>query len=187
MSEKAKPKSNSDLKTQTKEEYKEVTLFRNPFIVISTTIALIYEQLMKLTNCLLTHKKIRFVSILILLACFVNGPHKQVKIFNISFLSNLQELNFEEKKFFQILYIKINNFFILKFQRLIKIKIVFAKIHKRFLLLLLLDRFRHCLINRVGNRIAYICFILRPTYSKSNFSSQRMFLFSSNVSKQMGI
>jgi len=102
MSEKAKPKSNSDLKTQSKEEYKEVTLFRNPFIVISTTIALIYEQLMKLTNCLITHKKIRFVSILILLACFVNGPHKQVKIFYLrSFLSNLLRFNFEKKNSFK--------------------------------------------------------------------------------------
>lgn len=97
-----KPKSKSDLEIQTKEEYQDVTLLKNPIIVISTTILLIYEQLMKLTNYIITHKTIRFILILILLACFLNGPHKQVKISNI-FIREMFLIKFTKNYFSNLL------------------------------------------------------------------------------------
>lgn len=75
-----KPKQYSDLKTKSKEDYQEVTLFRNPITIISTILVLIYEQIMKLTNYLLTHRKVMIALILILLSSFFEGPHKQVNL-----------------------------------------------------------------------------------------------------------
>ncbi len=78
-----------DMKLQNKEEYKPVSLFRNPITVISTTIVLVYEQLMKLTNYLLTHRKVMVALILIFISCFFEGPHKKVK-FNFTFTNQFK-------------------------------------------------------------------------------------------------
>ena len=79
MSDKAKQKSALNKPEPKEIQYKEVSLFRNPITVILTTIVLIYDQLVKLTNYFLTHRKVMFALFAILLSSFFEGPHKQVR------------------------------------------------------------------------------------------------------------
>lgn len=67
-------------KVKENSEYQEVTLFRNPIIVLSTTVVLIYEQIMKLIKFLFTHKPFLMIVFIIFFSSFIDGPHIEVNI-----------------------------------------------------------------------------------------------------------
>lgn len=77
-----------------KNEYEEVTLFKNPLIIITTSIKMLLEQLTKSIKFLLTHKIFLSLIIIITLSSLFDGPHRTVKfnlkkkIFKILFLEN---------------------------------------------------------------------------------------------------
>ena len=60
-------------------EYKEVTLFRNPIIIISTSLIMLLEQITKFFKFLLTHKIFLSVLVLVSISSLFDGPHKTVK------------------------------------------------------------------------------------------------------------
>ena len=62
-----------------KTEYKQVTLFKNPIIIISTSFIMLIEQITKSIKFLLTHKIFLTLCILFSLSSLFEGPHKSVK------------------------------------------------------------------------------------------------------------
>jgi len=66
-------------KDDAKNEYKEVSLFKNPIIILLTSLKMLIEQITKSIKFFLTNKKILIILILISLSLFFNGPHKSVR------------------------------------------------------------------------------------------------------------
>lgn len=77
MSEK---KLNLEMQTpeDNKIEYKEVSLFKNPIVIISTSFMMLLEQFTKSLKFLLSHKIFLTLLILISLSTLFEGPHKDV-------------------------------------------------------------------------------------------------------------
>jgi hypothetical protein len=81
----SKKKSNMEMQinedNQIKKEYKEVTLLKNPIIILSTSLKMLLEQITKSIKFLLTHKKILTLLIIILFSTLFDGPHIRVILF----------------------------------------------------------------------------------------------------------
>jgi len=99
---------NLEMQANTKDEFKEVTFFKNPLIVTSTTIILIYEQLMKLIKFFLSHTPLMIVTIISIILSLFDGPHKEVMIkFKFQYCCNKIFMIFN---LFHILKFFIQNF-----------------------------------------------------------------------------
>ena len=61
-------------------EYKEVTLFKNPIIILSSSFMMLLEQITKSIKYLISHKIFLILLIVISISTLFEGPHKDVKI-----------------------------------------------------------------------------------------------------------
>ncbi len=73
-------KTNLEIQVNEKVEYKNVTLFKNPIIVLSTTILLTYDQFIKILKFFIRYKPFMLIMIMFLISNFIDGPHKEVYI-----------------------------------------------------------------------------------------------------------
>jgi hypothetical protein len=60
------------------EEYKEISLFRNPLETLRTILIILTEQLMRFIKFLAGHKFLIVLGVVYLGLNFVEGPHKEV-------------------------------------------------------------------------------------------------------------
>jgi hypothetical protein len=65
-------------KTTDENEYKEISLFKNPIVTLQTLSVILYEQMIRFFNFVLGHKFILPIFIIFIVLNFVEGIHTEV-------------------------------------------------------------------------------------------------------------
>lgn len=60
------------------EEYKEISLFRNPIETLFTLFTILYEQFIRFIRFLTGHKFLIVMALVYFILNFLEGPHKEV-------------------------------------------------------------------------------------------------------------
>jgi hypothetical protein len=71
-----------------KDDYEEVSLFKNPITVLSTLIVIIYEQLVTFLGFLKSHKFLLLIGLAYIGLNFIEGPHSEVYLIIILSILN---------------------------------------------------------------------------------------------------